>query len=115
MRTLSVAPGLTESWPDCDRALACRNTSPDPSDSSTKPKPFSLLNHLTLALISGPDAMTWEPPPPPPIGGRRPGGPLRSPKEGGGDDIKSSSKPPRRGERGLRSVLLLLNGLNPEV
>jgi hypothetical protein len=77
--TPSVAPGLTESWPDCDSALACKKTSPEPSDSSTKPKPFSLLNHLTLALISGPEAITWEPPPPP-IGRR--GGPpklLRSP------------------------------------
>src|SRR5215212_8450539 len=33
-----------------------RNASPDPSVNSTKPKPFSPLNHLTLASVSGPPA-----------------------------------------------------------
>ena len=33
-----------------------RKASPDPSVNSTKPKPFSALNHFTLASVSGPPA-----------------------------------------------------------
>jgi len=32
----------------------CRNASPLPSDSSAKPKPFSGLNHFTVASIGAP-------------------------------------------------------------
>src|SRR6516165_1592483 len=35
--------------------LPCRNASPDPSESSTKPNPLSGLNHLTTPLTGGPD------------------------------------------------------------
>src|SRR6516164_4209600 len=35
--------------------LPCRNASPDPSASSTKPNPFSGLNHLTTPLTGGPE------------------------------------------------------------
>ena len=35
--------------------LPCRKASPDPSESSTKPKPFSGLNHLTTPLTGGPE------------------------------------------------------------
>src|SRR6201994_3761998 len=86
MRTLRVAPGLTALWPDWLSVLACKNASPDPSDSATKPNPFSGLNHLTVASCSGPkpaeeghDGATR---------GMSPGG-ARS-------KLKSSSKPRRR-------------------
>src|SRR5207302_11405422 len=49
MRTSSVSPGCTSMTPRRPRTEACRNASPEPSDSSTKPKPFSDLNHLTTA------------------------------------------------------------------
>ncbi len=64
MRTFSVAPGLTAVTPVRASTLACRNTSPPPV-TSTKPKPFSALNHLTTAVLSGPVAGAAA------IGGRR--------------------------------------------
>jgi len=89
IRTLSEAPGLTAAWPAAFNVLACRNASPDPSDSATKPKPFSGLNHLTVASCSGPnpaeDGHDWT------GRGISPGG-ARS-------KAKSSSKPRRLGGR----------------
>ena len=52
--TLSFAPGSTESRPAASKTAACRNASPEPSASSTKPNPFSGLNHLTIASSAGP-------------------------------------------------------------
>src|SRR6516225_9663400 len=46
-RTSTVSPGCTALMPLPARTLPCRKASPDPSDSSTNPNPFSGLNHLT--------------------------------------------------------------------
>src|SRR5258707_6994101 len=54
-RTSRVSPGCTAVTPRRPSTDACRNASPDPSDSSTKPKPFSVLNHLTTAWTGGPE------------------------------------------------------------
>src|SRR5205085_294500 len=54
-RTSSVSPGLTEVAPMRPSTVACRKASPVPSASSTKPKPFSDLNHLTVAWTGGPE------------------------------------------------------------
>src|ERR1700745_2379511 len=52
-RTSSVAPGGMLPWPLRSTTLTCRNASPDPSASSTKPKPLSALYHLTTAWTGG--------------------------------------------------------------
>jgi hypothetical protein len=54
-RTSTVSPGCTALMPLPARTLPCRKASPDPSDSSTNPKPFSGLNHFTTARIGGPE------------------------------------------------------------
>src|SRR4051794_26156110 len=54
-RTSSVSPGWTSVTPPRPSTVACRNASPEPSESSTNPKPFSGLNHLTTALPTGPE------------------------------------------------------------
>src|SRR5271167_865092 len=48
-RTSTVSPGCTALMPLPARTLPCRKASPDPSDSSTNPNPFSGLNHFTTA------------------------------------------------------------------
>src|SRR5215210_3630608 len=55
----------------------CRKASPEPSDNSTKPNPFSGLNHLTVASISGPDCDCWKEDGPRPMSGIERGGSLR--------------------------------------
>src|SRR5688572_6761877 len=52
--TLSLVPGSTASCPAACNTATCKNTSPEPSASSTKPKPLSALNHLTMASTDGP-------------------------------------------------------------
>ena len=54
-RTCICMPGPTAVRPAACRALAWRKTSPVPSASSTKPNPFSELNHFTVARSSGED------------------------------------------------------------
>src|SRR5580704_8124148 len=54
-RTSSVAPGSTPLPPCCSTTRACRNASPEPSASVTKPNPLSELNHLTVAQTGGPE------------------------------------------------------------
>src|SRR6202158_311447 len=57
-RTSSVAPGGTVLWPLRSTTLTCRNASPEPSASSTKPKPLSGLYHLTVARTGGPEGLS---------------------------------------------------------
>src|SRR6516164_3334799 len=54
-RTSRVSPGSTVLMPLWASTLPWRKASPDPSESSTKPNPFSGLNHLTTPLTGGPD------------------------------------------------------------
>jgi hypothetical protein len=54
-RTSSVAPGDMLPWPLRSTTLTCRNASPDPSASCTKPNPLSALYHLTTAWTGGPE------------------------------------------------------------
>src|SRR5215212_9834184 len=54
-RTWSVSPGWISVTPPRPSTVACRNASPEPSESSTNPKPFSDLNHFTTALTTGPE------------------------------------------------------------
>src|ERR1700674_4417449 len=57
-RTSSVAPGGTLPWPLRSTTLTCRKASPEPSVSSTKPKPLSGLYHLTVARTGGPEGLS---------------------------------------------------------
>src|ERR1700722_16698896 len=57
-RTSSVAPGGTLPWPLRSTTLTCRNASPEPSATSTNPKPFSGLYHLTIARTGGPEGLS---------------------------------------------------------
>src|SRR5262249_46464371 len=57
-RTSSVAPGGTLPWPPRSTTLTWRNASPEPSASSTKPKPLSGLYHLTVARTDGPEGLS---------------------------------------------------------
>src|SRR5580693_10657434 len=57
-RTSSVAPGGTLPWPLRSTTLTCRKASPEPSASSTKPKPLSGLYHLTVARTVGPEGLS---------------------------------------------------------
>ena len=52
--TTSVVPGEIVSTPAAWMELTCRKASPEPSDSSTKPNPFSGLNHFTTASWGSP-------------------------------------------------------------
>src|SRR5207248_11620756 len=54
-RISSVSPACTAVMPLRSSPLAWRNASPEPSVSSTNPKPLSGLNHLTTARTGGPD------------------------------------------------------------
>ncbi len=51
--TRIFAPGGTASCPAECSAVACRNASPCPFSSSTKPNPLSSLNHFTVASTDG--------------------------------------------------------------
>src|SRR5271156_4826011 len=57
-RTSSVAPDGTLPCPLRSTTLTCRNASPEPSASSTKPKPLSGLYHLTVARTGGPEGLS---------------------------------------------------------
>jgi len=54
-RTSTGSPGCTALMPLPARTLPCRKASPDPSDSSTNPNPFSGLNHFATARTGGPE------------------------------------------------------------
>src|SRR6266446_2020750 len=54
-RTSRVSPDCTELMPLLARTLPWRKASPDPSDCSTNPNPFSGLNHFTTARTGGPE------------------------------------------------------------
>src|SRR5215469_14852210 len=60
-RTSRVSPGCRALLPLWDSTLPCRKASPDPSESSTKPNPFSGLNHLTTPLTGGPEGASMGP------------------------------------------------------
>jgi hypothetical protein len=51
-------PGGTLPWPLRSATLTCRKASPEPSASSTKPKPLSALYHLTVARTGGPEGLS---------------------------------------------------------
>jgi hypothetical protein len=57
-RTSRVSPGCTVLMSLRASTLPWRKASPDPSDSSTKPNPFSGLNHLTTARTGGPEGVS---------------------------------------------------------
>jgi hypothetical protein len=57
-RTSSFAPAGMLACPPRSTTLTCRNASPEPSASSTKPKPLSGLYHLTVAPMGGPDGLS---------------------------------------------------------
>ena len=86
------------SWPDCSKTLAWSKASPRPPSSTTNPKPFSGLNHFTVARVGGPD------------GGWRRGAGEANPR---GRRAKTSSSRPRR--RGLRKLLSLIKSGNPDL
>src|SRR5205807_2431514 len=71
--------------------VACRNASPVPSDNSTKPKPFSDLNHLTTAVTGGPEGASN-------CGARGRGAAPKS-RDGGGSNSGSSKLRRRRGRK----------------
>jgi hypothetical protein len=54
-RTSRVSPSCTALIPPWVSTLPWRKASPDPSESSTNPKPLSGLNHLTTPLTDGPE------------------------------------------------------------
>src|SRR6202047_5516165 len=85
-------------WPLRSTTLTCREASPDPSASCTKPNPLSGLYHLTTAWTGGPEGASnlWA---------LDPG---VDPKLRRGVSKLSSSKPRRRGGREHRSLLLTL-------
>jgi hypothetical protein len=68
-----------------------------PPSSTTNPKPFSGLNHFTVAPVVGPDGVS-----------RRGAG---APNARGGRGAKTSSLKPRR--RGSRKLLSLIKSGNP--
>src|SRR5271156_1087359 len=94
-RTSSVAPDGTLPCPLRSTTLTCRNASPEPSASSTKPKPLSGLYHLTVARTGGPDGLSN-------CGPR--GGAYPKLREGGW----SSSSAKSRRRLGRKSLSLLL-------
>ena len=57
VRMTSLVPGCISVCPAVSTTRTCRKASPEPSAISTKPKPFSGLNHLTVASCGGPEAI----------------------------------------------------------